>query len=69
MNSIAAFQMVQALDEERLRRAEKRRLASQRHAPTTRAGCDDRVGQLALHPSLPTLLGGRIQELSRPPDR
>jgi len=35
MNSIAAFQMVQALDEERLRRAEQRRLASQRHASTT----------------------------------
>jgi len=35
MNSIATFQMVQALDEERLRRAEKRRLASQLHAPTT----------------------------------
>jgi hypothetical protein len=35
MNSIAAFQMVQALDEERLRRAEKRRLASQLHATTT----------------------------------
>jgi hypothetical protein len=35
MNSIAAFQMVQALDEERLRRAEKRRLASQVRASTT----------------------------------
>jgi hypothetical protein len=35
MNSIAAFQMVQALDEERLRRAEKRRLASERHDPTS----------------------------------
>jgi hypothetical protein len=34
MNSIAAFQMVQALDEERLRRAEKRRLESQLHATT-----------------------------------
>jgi hypothetical protein len=32
MNSIAAFQMVQALDEERLRRAENRRLASERRA-------------------------------------
>lgn len=37
MNSIAAFQMVQALDEERLRRAEKRRLASQVPASTTDA--------------------------------
>jgi hypothetical protein len=35
MNPIAAFQMVQALDEERLRQAEKRRLARQRHTPTT----------------------------------
>ena len=32
MNSIAAFQMVQALDEERLRRAENRRLARQQRA-------------------------------------
>ena len=35
MNSIAAFQMVQALDEERLRRAEQRRMARQRHAQTS----------------------------------
>ncbi len=34
MNSIAAFQMVQALDEERLRRAEARRMARAPHAPT-----------------------------------
>jgi hypothetical protein len=35
MNPIAAFHMVQALDEERLRQAEKRRLARQRRAPAT----------------------------------
>ena len=34
MNSIAAFQMVQALDEERLRRAEKRRMARELPAPS-----------------------------------
>jgi hypothetical protein len=35
MNSIAAFQMVQALDGERLRRAEERRLARELRATTT----------------------------------
>jgi hypothetical protein len=41
MNSIAAFQMVQALDEERLRRAEKRRLA--RQVPTPATASDARI--------------------------
>jgi hypothetical protein len=35
MNSIAAFQMVRALDEERLRRAEQKRQARERHASPT----------------------------------
>jgi hypothetical protein len=35
MNSIAAFQMVQALDEERLLRAEKRRMARELQATST----------------------------------
>ena len=65
MNSIAAFMMVQAIDNERRASVERRRQAKSRHAGVG-GGRREVRGRpvVALDPSLPTVHHGRVEELT-----